>query len=891
MIQKGQLRHAITVLSIFMGLFVAIQPKAYGKHITPKRATDIAKRYVTLPRNNNAKAQKADANAPTNSPYYIFNDAQAQGFVVVAADDVMGEVLAYGTEGTLDTLNANPCVKMLLEGYRQTFEVLKQGKASVEASNQSGIYQQTVSPLLKSKWGQEHPFNARTGYPYSGCVATAVAQMMYYHQWPAQGQGKNEYNVTYYNTTKSADFSLSHYDWANMLPDYRYPVQATTTQEDAVALLMSDVGIASFMQYTPNASGTQGLFAYQALQKHFDYTAAYVTKAIEGPTRFAEILRQELLNGCPVYLEGRPAGAASGHAWVTDGFDANGLFHMNFGWEGQGDAYYSLTNLNVTQTGSEFEGKPLAFNRAVTAILAHPNNGAYPDIDRALLETAPQLMFNEGGSLALKEATDNSFNPSQAITIELNSFVNRGNPFKGDIGIAVYDEEGNLKRVDYSDDHASGGLTQRIYGADHNGYMERDYLINQAQPIKTSLAGLADGYYRLVPVCVALKADGTWDDFLPMKKAPIIEVELANGTGRISEKSHEDAHFQLMAQPTLRGNTEQGAKVQAIFTVKNLNGVPRDCYLRVQLLDESKAIVLDTRADNATEIEGFTEANIPVVLQLPASLAPAQYEVRLQASTDEAETLPCPINNIHDKDAAYIEVMEAQERPLMAKVEVFIADDSNDKIESGYIDVSQGALFKLGVSLRTTEDRTYEGLVTMLCEDLETGEKIQIKGINDNITVYPSFDVPLFSTWLRKSNMPFEDAHTYQVMVMGQIDGEDVELKTPEGPTYCLKREGNIVSVNKQISTGIHSATPSGAPLCITRNGSELSVSADGMRHLRLFNLSGILLKQVPAADTNHASLSLQGIGQGVYLLQVETKGGLQNRSITTTYRIYYKPN
>ena len=129
---------------------------------------------------------------------------------------------------------------------------------------------------------------------------------------------------------------------------------------------------------------------------------------------------------------------------------------------------------------------------------------------------------------------------------------------------------------------------------------------------------------------------------------------------------------------------------------------------------------MDTRADNATEIEGFTEANIPVVLQLPASLAPAQYEVRLQASTDEAETLPCPINNIHDKDAAYIEVMEAQERPLMAKVEVFIADDSNDKIESGYIDVSKGALFKLGVSLRTTEDRTYEGLVTMLCEDLET---------------------------------------------------------------------------------------------------------------------------------------------------------------------------
>ena len=75
---------------------------------------------------------------------------------------------------------------------------------------------------------------------------------------------------------------------------------------------------------------------------------------------------------------------------------------MNFGWEGQGDAYYSLTNLSVSQTGNEFQGKPLAFNRAVTFILAHPNNGVYPDIERGLLESSPQLMFNEGGSLTME---------------------------------------------------------------------------------------------------------------------------------------------------------------------------------------------------------------------------------------------------------------------------------------------------------------------------------------------------------------------------------------------------------------------------------------------------------------------------------------------------------
>ena len=882
--RKGYRHHAVAVLSVIAGMLVAVSPTAHGKDINPQKAAQIAKRYVTLSHNNSAKAQTRGINRTTETPYYIFNDARGRGFVIVSGDDEMGEVLAYSTERTLDTLNANPCVKLLLEGYRQTFEVLKEGKVIVQGNTRAGQFSQTVSPLLKSKWGQSHPFNAKTGYPYSGCVATAVAQMMYYYQWPAQGRGKNEYNVTYYNTKKSADFSQSHYDWANMLPDYRYPVHATSAQEDAVALLMSDVGIASFMQYTPNASGTQGLFAYQALQKNFDYTAAYITRAVEGPSRFAEILRQELLNGCPVYLEGRPTGSASGHAWVADGFDKNGLFHMNFGWEGQSDAYYSLTALNLSQTGNEFQGKPLAFNRAITAILAHPNNGKYPAIERGLLETSPQLMFNEGGSFSLKDVTGKTFNPSQMMTVEMNSFVNRGNPFKGDIGVAVYDEEGNFKQVVYSDDHASGGLTQRIYGADHAGFMGRDFLINQAQPVKISLAGLGNGYYRLIPVCVARKDDGSWDEFLPMKKAPIIEVELANGAARISETCTEDAHFQLMAQPRLADKAEQGEKVQAVFTVKNLNGVPRDCYLRVQLLDARKTVVLNTRADKATEIEGFTEAEIPIVLSLPSGIAIGRYEVKLEISADEAETLPCPINNIHDKDAAYIEVVKAQERPLMAKAEVFLADDSNEKIASGSIDISRVPNFKLAVALRTSEGKSYEGPVSMFCEDIQTKEKIKIRGFDDHVTISSSFDVPLYSYWLRKSNLQLADGHTYRVIVMGQIEGKDVELKNPQEPIYCLKRKGDILTLYHDVPTGIETVPTATTSFDIRYDDNQLTVSGSDLRTLRLYNVGGTLVKQVSATNPNHATLSLQELEQGVYLLRIEA--GRQHH----TYRFLLYP-
>lgn len=858
------------ICSLVVCIFVAVCQAAYGKDVYPKQAVEIAKKYITLSRDVKAQARAKGLRPAALAPYYIYNDAQGKGFVVVAGDDDMGDVLAYSTDGTLDTLQANPGVKLLLEAYRQTYDVLKEGRVTVQRKARSGLFSKTVPPLLKSKWGQSHPFNALTGYPYSGCVATAVAQMMYYYQWPAQGSGKNEYRVTYYNTMKSADFSQSQYDWANMLPDYNYPVSATKEQEDAVALLMNDVGVASFMQYTPASSGTQGIFAYQALQKNFDYTAAYATKAVEGPTRFAQILRQELLNGCPVYLEGRPAGNASGHAWVTDGFDENGLFHMNFGWDGQGDAYYSLTNLSLSQTGSEFQGKPLAFNRAIMAILAHPNNGKYPAIERGLLESSPQLMFNEGGAVLLKDAEDKSFLASQLLTIEMNFFVNKGKPFKGDVGIAVYDAEGTCRQVAYTDDHAIGGFTHRLYGGSDAGFMGSDYLVNQVQSVKLKLTGLENGYYRLVPVCVAQREDGSWDEFFAMKKAPIIEVELFDGRGRISEICSTDVVFQLMGQPRLSGQAEQGGKVLTFFTLKNLNGVPRDCYLRVRLLDDRKAVVLNTRVDELTEIEGFTEAEIPIVLSLPGSMTPGRYEVQLSLSGDAEETVVYPVNLIHDKDAAYIEVLKAQEKPLMEQVEVFFADDSHEKIESGSVDVSKISFFKMAVLLRTSEGRNYEGNVSMFCEDLLTHEKTQVKGIDDWVSVSSSVSVPLFSYWLRKGDLPWEDGHTYRVMVMGEIDGQQVELANPQSATYYLQRKGDVLTLSQGTPTSIGTVAVIAPSFTIKREGGSIIVSGTELKSLRLYDVAGRLLQQTTSADGKHAVLTLQGAASGISVLRID---------------------
>ena len=236
--RKHNPKQISTVFSVIVCTFAIALQTANANPISPQKAAQIAKKYITLPHDN---ALKAPANTSTSqhltpSPYYLFNAADGRGFVLVAGDDAMGEVLAYSKEHTLDTLNTNPCVRLLLEGYKQGYQALKEGTVATQAPARAGLFTKTVTPLLKSKWGQSEPYNELCGYPYTGCVATAMAQIMYYHRWPAQGKGENGYKVAAYDDDVYVDFSQSHYDWANMLDDYRYPVQPTKEQRAAVAL-------------------------------------------------------------------------------------------------------------------------------------------------------------------------------------------------------------------------------------------------------------------------------------------------------------------------------------------------------------------------------------------------------------------------------------------------------------------------------------------------------------------------------------------------------------------------------------------------------------------------------------------------------------------------------
>ena len=202
----------------------------------------------------------------------------------------------------------------------------------------------------------------------------------------------------------------------------------------------------------------------------------------------------------------------------------------------------------------------------------------------------------------------------------------------------------------------------------------------------------------------------------------------------------------------------------------------------------------------------------------------------------------------------------------MAKVEVFFSDNSEQKVESGVLDMSQSGLFKIGVLLRTNEKLSYEGHVKMMCEDMESGKKVAVNGIDDDVTVSSAFDIPLYSYWLRKSSVPFEDGHTYKVMMMGAKNGEDMELKVADAPATYIKREGDVLTLTHDIPTSVESAASTAAPVSVSREGSQIVVSGKGIKSVSLYTASGELITTSPSHRLNIPTLK-----PGVYVLRIET--------------------
>ena len=303
--------------------------------------------------------------------YYIFNDG-SDGFIIVGGDRKAREILGYSSNGAFDRNNIPEGLNWLLDYYKERIGVaIKLGLRvqEVESSRVKTAAKSDVAMLLTTEWGQGNPYyqqcpktvstdSEKSGKPtLTGCVATAISQIMNYHEWPASASLSDDNTYTYtvtsgVTTSFTREFS-STYAWADMADKYTgTDVSTTDAQKNAVATLMSDVGRAMMMEYGPTSSGAYTLYAPKILSEVFGYSKAmrYMDRSFYTDDEWEQMMYDELVAHRPILYRGSDAGGAGGHAFVCDGYQvSDNTFHFNWGWNGSGNGWFAASGTQALE--------------------------------------------------------------------------------------------------------------------------------------------------------------------------------------------------------------------------------------------------------------------------------------------------------------------------------------------------------------------------------------------------------------------------------------------------------------------------------------------------------------------------------------------------------------
>ena len=442
---------------------------------------------------------------------YIFTTDSREGSIVVSADDVAAPLLGYcdtPADGELPTE-----LRWWLGQYAAEIEAARSGDAPryVEpAAPKATATRKAIAPLVNTRWDQGAPYNndcpsvsqsvIGNGKAPTGCVATAMAQVMKYFGWPAKGTGTGSATVSG-GSQQSMNLNVT-FDWSNMTDTYAEG-SYTATQASAVALLMKACGYSVAMNYTTSASGAQSTAIPGALINNFGYDsgAALYRRDYYGRDEWEEMIYNNLANVGPVIYTGA-SNVGGGHAFVCDGYSADGYFHFNWGWSGMSDGYFLLSMLKPTNLGTG------------------AGNGDYTNNQGALLGIKPSDGTDSPRkyTFCIDELTQ-AYPGSGTYFNILGSFVNRS-PYTvtGQFVYQIYNADGTQKVTSVTVD----AQVPRNWGIDIVTGMTRS-----ATQMQGRISGLADGTYRLYP---AVLVDGVEYPFQsPATIAGYVLITSSNG--------------------------------------------------------------------------------------------------------------------------------------------------------------------------------------------------------------------------------------------------------------------------------------------------------------------------------------------------------------------------
>lgn len=367
---------------------------------------------------NPVYTQLSDQGTPTA---YVFNNADGQGFRILSADDAAYPVLGYSDNGYIDPDNLEPEFKNWLQSMgAQIAQAARKGSRTGRTETPSYGNFERISPMIQTHWNQGAPFNDKVierensdGQMQrctAGSAAVAMAQLMKYFRYPQTGQGQVSYELTYWDLDEGvykkipveADLSSMTFDWDNMLDNYGAGTY-TQQQADAVATLMKAAGYSIGTNYW--VSPTNGSYGSneaisRALRNHFGYDCnTRLAWRSEYSTReWIKKIYDNLKNVGPLIIIGKPSYGHNPWTLICDGYDGDGYFHFNWGWDDRYDGYYLLEALSLGTDGHLIDAAD-GFTYEMGAVFgAQPPTGAEPikDYDNLLTDRTASLKIADG---------------------------------------------------------------------------------------------------------------------------------------------------------------------------------------------------------------------------------------------------------------------------------------------------------------------------------------------------------------------------------------------------------------------------------------------------------------------------------------------------------------
>lgn len=286
---------------------------------------------------------------------YIFDRPASSGYLIVSADDTATPLLGYADSGSFDANNMPPQLEWWLSEYASQIDYASAN--GIKNTYAPIANKKEIAPLVKTKWNQGTPYNnlcpsVNNIKCPSGCVATAMAQVMKFWNYPEVGTGRVTATLPSGGTGEGfINLAQKPFDWNNMIDSYS-GYDYTNEQGNAVATLMQAAGYAAKMNYAPGGSGALSINAAISLSKNFKYNPniQYLQRLYFNASEWNEIVYNELAAGRPILYGGQSTSV--GHEFVCDGYDGNGYFHFNWGWGGMSDGYFILDALNPNSVGT-----------------------------------------------------------------------------------------------------------------------------------------------------------------------------------------------------------------------------------------------------------------------------------------------------------------------------------------------------------------------------------------------------------------------------------------------------------------------------------------------------------------------------------------------------------